>query len=49
MGGISPTTAMIVLVAVFFFTHYMFASITAHVTAMLPVMLAVGSASPVCR
>ncbi|MBL0121682.1 MAG: anion permease [Betaproteobacteria bacterium] len=46
MGGFSPMTAMIVLVALFFFTHYMFASITAHVTAVLPVMLAVGSTIP---
>ena len=46
MAGYSPTAAMIVLVAVFFFTHYMFASITAHVTAMLPVMLAVGMGIP---
>jgi L-tartrate/succinate antiporter len=46
LGGIAPTTAMIVLVAVFFFSHYMFASITAHTTAMLPVMLAAGAAIP---
>jgi L-tartrate/succinate antiporter len=46
LGGIAPTTAMIVLVLVFFFTHYMFASITAHATAMLPVMLAAGAAIP---
>ena len=37
---------IIVLVLVFFFTHYVFASITAHVTALLPVMLAVGSTIP---
>ncbi len=37
---------MIVLVLVFFFGHYLFASITAHVTAMLPVMLAVGTGIP---
>ena len=43
MAGFTPTTAMVVLVLVFFVTHYMFASITAHVTALLPVMLAVGS------
>lgn len=42
MVGYSPMVAMVALVAVFFFTHYLFASITAHVTAMLPVMLAVG-------
>lgn len=46
MTGVSPTLAMLVLVAVFFFTHYLFASITAHVTAMLPVMLAVGMGIP---
>jgi L-tartrate/succinate antiporter len=46
LGGIAPTTAMIALVAVFFFTHYMFASITAHTTAMLPVILAAGAAIP---
>jgi L-tartrate/succinate antiporter len=34
--------AMLLLVAVFYFTHYLFASITAHVTAMLPVRPAVG-------
>jgi L-tartrate/succinate antiporter len=37
---------MAALVAVFFFVHYMFASITAHVTAMLPVVLAAGVAVP---
>lgn len=42
MTGYTPFTAMIVLVLVFFFTHYLFASVTAHVTALLPVMLAVG-------
>jgi L-tartrate/succinate antiporter len=46
MAGVSPTAAMLVLVAVFFFTHYLFASITAHTTAMLPVMLAVGLGIP---
>jgi L-tartrate/succinate antiporter len=46
MGGYSPTRAMVTLVLVFFFTHYLFASITAHVTALLPVMLAVGATVP---
>jgi L-tartrate/succinate antiporter len=46
MTGFSPFVAMILLVLVFYFTHYLFASITAHVTAMLPVMLAVGSTIP---
>jgi L-tartrate/succinate antiporter len=43
MTGFSPTAAMIVLVLAFYFLHYMFASITAHVTALLPVFLTVGS------
>lgn len=46
MSGFSPTSAAIVLVLIFFFTHYLFASITAHTTAMLPVMLTVGSSIP---
>jgi L-tartrate/succinate antiporter len=46
MVGYAPFTAMVVLVLVFFFTHYLFASVTAHVTALLPVMLAVGSTIP---
>ncbi|HEX7486254.1 MAG TPA: DASS family sodium-coupled anion symporter, partial [Vicinamibacterales bacterium] len=44
--GLSPTVVMAALVAVFFLVHYMFASITAHVTAMLPVVLAAGAAVP---
>jgi L-tartrate/succinate antiporter len=46
MAGYSPFVAMVVLVLVFYFTHYLFASITAHVTALLPVMLAVGTTIP---
>jgi L-tartrate/succinate antiporter len=46
LAGIDPTVAMIVLVLLFFFTHYLFASITAHVTALLPVMLALGATLP---
>jgi len=43
MAGFSPLLAMVVLVVAFFLLHYMFASVTAHVTALLPVMLSVGS------
>src|SRR5208283_4103616 len=43
MTGFSPLFAMVVLVVAFFLLHYMFASVTAHVTALLPVMLSVGS------
>ena len=46
LGGFAPFTVMIGLVLVFFFTHYLFASISAHVTALLPVMLAVGTTIP---
>ena len=46
LAGVSPIAAMVVLIAVFFFAHYMFASVTAHTTAMLPVMLAVGATIP---
>ncbi len=46
MGGVSPTVALVALVALFFFTHYLFASITAHATALLPVILAVGATIP---
>jgi L-tartrate/succinate antiporter len=46
MTGFSPFAVMIVLVLVFYFTHYLFASVTAHVTAMLPVVVAVGVAVP---
>ena len=45
-AGFSPVVVMLLLVVVFFVTHYMFASVTAHVTAMLPVFLAAGAAVP---
>ncbi len=46
MHGFSPITTLYVLVAIFFFSHYMFASTTPHATAMMPVMLAVGMSVP---
>lgn len=46
MSGFAPVTAAVVLVLVYFFTHYMFASVTAHTTAMLPIMLSVGTTIP---
>jgi L-tartrate/succinate antiporter len=46
MSGFSPVNAILLLLVINFFSHYMFASITAHVTAMLPVLLAVGSTIP---
>jgi L-tartrate/succinate antiporter len=42
-----PVTLIVVgLVAVFFLMHYMFASLTAHTAAVLPVLLAIGAAIP---
>ena len=46
MQGFSPIITMYVLVGLYFFSHYMFASTTPHATAMMPVMLAVGMSVP---
>ena len=46
VGGYSPTLILVILVAVYFFSHYMFASLTAHTTAMMPMMLAAGMGIP---
>jgi L-tartrate/succinate antiporter len=46
MSGVSPLTAVVALLLINFFAHYMFASVTAHVTALIPVLLAVGSSVP---
>jgi len=46
VGGMAPMTMILILVTVYFFSHYMFASLTAHTTALLPVMLAVGLGIP---
>jgi L-tartrate/succinate antiporter len=45
-NSLPPTATMAVLLTVYFFSHYLFASITAHVTAMMPIMLAIGARSP---
>jgi L-tartrate/succinate antiporter len=46
LTGISPLAAMVVLLTVFFFAHYLFASIAAHATALLPVMMTAGASIP---
>jgi citrate:succinate antiporter/L-tartrate/succinate antiporter len=46
LTGISPVLVMGILVAFFFFIHYMFASLAAHTAAVLPVVLASGMAIP---
>ena len=44
--GISSTMAVILLVALFFWMHYFFSSITSHAAAVLPVVLAVAKGIP---
>ena len=46
LQGMAPIPIMIALIVIFFVVHYMFASLTAHTTAVLPVILAAGMAVP---
>jgi L-tartrate/succinate antiporter len=46
LTGWPPMVVMLALVIIFFFVHYMFASVTAHTSAVLPVILAAGAAVP---
>ena len=46
LGGRSATMKVALLVVVFFVSHYLFASLTAHATAMLPVLLTAAVALP---
>ena len=46
LADFSPTATVIALVLVFYFAHYLFASLTAHTATMLPVILAVGQSIP---
>lgn len=46
MHGLPITTILLSLVAVFFIVHYMFASLTAHTTALLPVFMVAAMAVP---
>jgi L-tartrate/succinate antiporter len=46
LSTMSPTVAMLLLVALFFWIHYFFSSLTAHTAAVLPVILAVGMTMP---
>ena len=46
MQGLSPHLAMVILLAVFFVAHYVFASVDAYTTALLPVILLTGAAIP---
>jgi L-tartrate/succinate antiporter len=46
MRGFSPHLAMIILLVIFFVAHYLFASVDAYTTALLPVILLTGAAIP---
>ena len=46
LATVPPVGAALMLVALFFIVHYLFASVTAHVAAVLPVVLAAGAAIP---
>jgi citrate:succinate antiporter/L-tartrate/succinate antiporter len=46
LQGIDPRWATAALLALFFWSHYLFASITSHALAVLPVVLAVAHAMP---
>jgi len=46
MKGIPVLIVILLFVAIFFIVHYMFASVTAHVAALLPVFLAAAMAVP---
>lgn len=46
LAGISPTMAVLALMLINFFGHYLFASSTAHVTAMIPVLVTVAATIP---
>jgi L-tartrate/succinate antiporter len=46
LAGHSGIFAMTMLVGLFFLLHYMFASLVAHTTALLPVFVAAGAAVP---
>lgn len=46
LAHLAAAPALIALVAAFFLLHYLFASLTAHTTALLPTMLVVAAAIP---
>ncbi len=46
LSSLPITLMLLAMVAIYFLAHYLFASITAHVTAMMPIMLSVGAAIP---
>ncbi len=43
LSGMNSTTLIIALVILFFLLHYFFASVTAHVTALIPVFMTIAA------
>ena len=41
LSGLSPMTLIVSLLVIFFLLHYFFASVTAHVTALIPIFMAI--------
>ncbi|WP_024486906.1 anion permease, partial [Serratia fonticola] len=46
LDGFSPKMTVVLLVLVFYYAHYLFASLSAHTATMLPMILAVGKGLP---
>jgi len=46
LTGIDPQVSAVMLLVAFFLLHYLFASTTAHTTALLPAMLTIAAAIP---
>ena len=46
INGFDPNVALTLLVAIYFFAHYFFSSLTAHTSAMMPIVLGVGLSIP---
>ncbi|MGC6386385.1 anion permease [Ewingella sp. S1.OA.A_B6] len=46
LSGFSPNMTVVALVLVFYFSHYLFASLSAHTATMMPVILAVAMGLP---
>ncbi len=41
LSGLAPTTLMVSMLVVFFLLHYFFASVTAHVSALVPIFVVI--------
>ena len=43
LSGMNPTTLIVSLLVLFFLLHYFFASVTAHVTALIPIFMTIAA------